>query len=463
MAYIDLYGVRGVLCASVSPGDTALYVDEALAGVISTRLVFPTDTTFLSVSTGVLSELVRVVGQSGRVLIVQRSQGNTQALSFPLGARLEFQVTAEAILGNMGAIPAIGITGTGAAVVTTPLLNNWNVDVPVVTILPALNSPIEVLGTFPNFQLALQNRDGCGGAGSEGGEGVSSIEATGIASGFISGDTAYIKVVPPNFVGSGVTITGSWPNITFSVAGLAGGTVTSVSVTGGLTITGIPTVAPTLSIANTGVTAGTYGGIQINARGQIVAVPASLNPVNVVVANTPLSVARAGDTITLSVASATTGSRGVVELADANDAWNPLDAANAATPAVVQKAIDELVVPLLPVASGADSFTGEPDASYTNAISATATPIVLASGEKAVVTVNVTAIDGTTPLTPVPFGIAVFNASAIKIRSNRIIPQCSQQMSFVLAGPVNTALTLVTTAIPGTASVTSFGLSIIKF
>lgn len=462
MAYISLYGVRGQVCEPVSPGDNTICVDAALAGVVAFRLL-PGDVTFFSISTSTLSELVKVTGTLGTRLIVERAQALTQALSFPIGSRLEFQVTSEAILGNMGAIPAIGITGTGAAVVTTPLLNNWNIDVPVVTLAPALNSPIEVLGTFPNFQLALQNRDGCGGSGSEGGEGVNSIEASGIASGFISGDTAYIKVVPPNFVGSGITISGSWPNINFSVAGLAGGTVTSVSVSGGLTITGIPTVAPTLSITNTGVAAGTYGGIQINARGQIVAVPATLNPVSVVAANAPLSVARAGDTVTLSVATATAGARGVVELTDVNDAWNPADNATAASPAVIQKAIDELVVPLLPVASGADSFTGEPDASYTNAISATTTPISLASGEKAVVTVNVTAVDGTTPLTPVPFGIAVFNASAVKIRSNRIVPQCSQQMSFVLAGPVSTALTLVTTAIPGTASVTSFGLSIIKF
>jgi hypothetical protein len=460
VAYISLYGVRGRVCEPVNPGDNVIVVDPALAGVIAFRILAG-DSTFFSISTATLSELVKVNGTlGGNMLVVERAQALTQALSFPIGATLAFEVTSEAILGNMGAIPAIGITGTGAAEVTNPTINQWGVFVPVVTIAPAVNSPIEVLGTFPNFQLALQARDGCGGTAGDTVPAITNVEASGIATGYASGDTAYINVLPPNFVGSGVTITGTWPNITFSVAGLAGGTVTSVGAGAGLSISGVPAVNPTLSITNTGVVAGTYGGIQINSRGQIVAVPATLNPVSVVNGNAPLSIVRAGDAITLSVAAATVAAPGVVELADPADVWNPADNTRAATPAVVQQGIDLLV---LPSASGAESFTGEPDASYTNAISATATPIVLAAGEKAIVMAHATALDGTAPLTPVNYGMAVFNAAPARVRSNRAIPQCSQQLSFLVQGPVNTVFTLVTTAIPGSASVVSFGLNIIKF
>ena len=75
--------------------------------------------------------------------------------------------------------------------------------------------------------------------------------------------------------GTGISTTGTYPNFTITnTSPSSGGTVTSVA--SGTGLTGGPiTTSGTLSIANTGVTAGTYGSaavipvIQVNSQGQI--------------------------------------------------------------------------------------------------------------------------------------------------------------------------------------------------
>src|SRR5690606_34664468 len=86
----------------------------------------------------------------------------------------------------------------------------------------------------------------------------------------------------PVFTGqNGVEVTGDWPNFVLDYSGAVGnGTVTSVAVGEGLTLTGNPNVAPNISITNTGVAAGDYAGLVITPTGQIEEIPAGFAPIS---------------------------------------------------------------------------------------------------------------------------------------------------------------------------------------
>jgi len=84
--------------------------------------------------------------------------------------------------------------------------------------------------------------------------------------------------------GTGISTTGTYPNFTITnTSPSSGGTVTSVATGTGLT-GGPITTSGTIAIANTGVTAGTYGSaavipvIQVNSQGQITSI--STQPTN---------------------------------------------------------------------------------------------------------------------------------------------------------------------------------------
>jgi hypothetical protein len=156
-------------------------------------------------------------------------------------------------------------TGSGSAVfATSPTLVTPNLGTPsAATLTSATGLPLTtgVTGTLP-----IAN----------GGTGTTSTtfanlttNVTGILP-VANGGTA--TATPSLVQGSGVTITGTWPNQTIAATG-SGGTVTSVAFSGGttgLTVTGSPvttsgtiTLAGTVAVANggTGLTAGTSGGI----------------------------------------------------------------------------------------------------------------------------------------------------------------------------------------------------------
>jgi hypothetical protein len=289
------------------------------------------------------------------------------------------------------------------------------------------------------------------------------MEGSGIATAFVSGGIGYVQVLAPAFVGAGgITVTGTWPNITFTGSGGGGGagTVTSVAVGAGLTLTGTPSVNPTISITATGVVAGNYGGVDINARGQIVSVPATFNPVSIITAGVGVVLGRVADNVTISMATGAVGVKGAVELVDPTDPYNPLIDNQVLTPAALAVALSSISSAS---AVGANNYTGEADASYTTAIGGSALSIELAAGKKALVFAEVTMVDGTTPLTPVAFGMAIFNATPTRIKADRKITQSKQNMAFLIEGPITaTTWSIVTTAIPAGASVVSYSLAIQK-
>jgi len=131
-----------------------------------------------------------------------------------------------------------------------------------------------------------------------------------------NGGTA--TATPSLVQGSGVTITGTWPNQTIAATG-TGGTVTSVAVSGGttgLTVSGSPitssgtiTLAGTVAVANggTGLTAGTSGGILAYTASGTLASSAALTA-NKVVIGGGAGVVPSTTTLLGTAAAVTTGS-----------------------------------------------------------------------------------------------------------------------------------------------------------
>jgi hypothetical protein len=256
----------------------------------------------------------------------------------------------------------------------------------------------------------------------------------------------------------GTAVTGVWPNFTIYSApgGGGGGGVSIVTVSDGLSLTGNPAVNPTISITNTGVTAGDYSGFVVNARGQITSLPVGFNPISSIVVPDGATVARVGGVVTITFDSADVGVRGLVALADESAPLDSSDVQTAVTPA--------LLAAQLGGASGSDvagSGTGEADATYTNALSSTAINLTLAAGERAILMGEVQVLDGTSPLAPVAYGVAVFDASANKKYATKICTQSSQSILGMMTGPFTGILHIQTSALPGGSTLQSAHLAAI--
>lgn len=460
MAAIYLYGQKGRLIFPADASTTVLVVDPALAGAIALNF-YPGAYTYLSITAGPSYELVKVTGVYGDNLVVERGQ-SSPAQSFPSGAILAFEVTAAAIEGDITTPPNIAaITGTGQAQVTSSSPNVFTVHVPTPFVVGGQG--IEITGTWPNITINVAATDCCGAPEPDegGGVGVTSLQGQGIVQAYAIGPEGYVKLDAPVFTGSGVTITGSWPNYTFTVASGAGGTVTSVAAAagGGLVVTGTPAIAPQIGMANTGVAAGTYGGVTINAKGQITAVPGGFNPISAINVTLPLVATPSLGAVALNVNNATFSARGVVTLVDDTDPFDPLNTTDAMTPAAVQKALDTLTESDV---TGNSSYTSEADGLYVNTVGGSATAFQLAAGEKAIVIATATVTNNTDPLDAHVWGLAVFNATPLKLKANKSIKQIHQSLIFTMTGPVSvTSLAIVTTDLTG-ATLLSYDLEILK-
>lgn len=452
------YGLEGTLAANASSGTTVILVNNSLSGSIAETFVNGVDTTYLALSVNGAYEIVKVTAVSGNALSVDREQDGTVASAFPLGASVAFIMPASAIIEEIedsGPIVPISITGLGIITANEVSPGDFTVDATAPT-FEGLNG-ISILGAWPNYTILWTQQDNecCGDQSSEGGVGITTINFGGIVEGFVNGNEATIFANTPSFTnGPGITVAGAWPNYTISAVG-GGGTVTSVVEGAGITITGNPNVNPTVSVANTGVTPGIYGDIEVNARGQITSIAVGFAPISSITPTEPVNAVRTGGDVAISVDLAAIGVPGVVALADETDTFDPLDNVNAATPAVVAQALSTLV---LPVVAGASAYIGEADADYVNTISGSAVAINIAAGEKAVVYAECTMLDPALPTDPVHFGMAVFSATPTRIKANRKVNQATQNMSFVVDGPINSSLAIVTTAIPAGATVVSYSL-----
>lgn len=457
--------IQGTLAADISSTTTLIPVDLDTLTELQTVVNFSGgEWTYLLLFDGVVYEEVKVTDTTGEYLIVQRgTSGSTPQVFSSLSTTLSTSFGRDAINDVVAENPVpVDFTVSGSGLAEVERVAN---DVTVHVDSPNFTGSggIKVLGQWPDVEFAIEIDSGgcCPDVG--GGEGATEITlaiSSEILSGSYSGGVLSLALQTPvfNAVG-GVVVTGEWPNFTIdtSLVGGGAGTVTGIAAGDGLTITGNPAINPTLSITNTGVVPGDYAGLVINARGQIDNVPVDFAPISeIVFADGAALVSRLAGVVTVTMAAADIGSAGMVALADPSAPVDPLDETSAVTPAMLASALGT------DLGSAAGTDSGEPDASYTNIISNTAVAVDLAAGETALLIGEVVVLDGTTPLTPVAYGVAVFDAGSVKRYSSKILTQSKQVLLGYITGPLTSSLSITTTALPAGSALQGARLAVLK-
>jgi hypothetical protein len=460
VAYKNAHGVSGNLQVQLPASNTAtvMQLDPASAAQLQV-LLSPGDWTYMQLDTGALTEVVLVNYSATQNFTITRQQDGTALNAHVVGAPARFVLVAAAV-ATLVTPPTLNITGTGLASASTS-----GEDVTIAVADPEFTGDgIQISGSWPslNFTITADDTNCCGGSGSGGSSGITGIYGYGIASVTQSGSTASITVPAPNFTSpnSSVTIGGSWPNLTFESTSGGSGTVTVVNAGSGITVTGNPNISPTIGLSATGVTAGTYGAMVVNAFGQITSLDSDFDPPSTITATAPLIATRTGDALALTISAAEEGVPGVAPLADSTEPLDPTDHTSAVTPALLASVVDALSGAAV---SGFNNYSPAPTANYSNIVSASPVPVSLAAGQSALVLANITMLNTSTPLTPVAFGMAVFNNSAALIQGDQSATQSQRSMSFILTGPLTTSLVLTSTAVPSGASITASGLQVIVF
>lgn len=460
MAYKNAYGAAGTLTASLPASGTAqnMQVDTTLAAILRSFLGTG-DWTYLLIGAGTTAEVVQVQYSATTSFPVLRAQdGTTPRLHAP-GDPAVFQITAVAIAA---AVPpqTLTVNTSGAITATQPTATELDLSVPPPNFT---GNGIAVSGAYPNYEFTLTEDDtGCCGSGTSSGGSTLSLYGNGLVEISQSGSTATITVEEPAFTGSGLSITGTWPNLNFAVNTSGAGTVTSVTGGSGITVTGSPSVNPTVSLSASGVTAGTYGGLQVDAFGRLIAIDPTFNPPDTISAvNSWVLVARTGNDMTIDVVEAAEGTIGVVALANASAPLDSTDHSTAVNPALLASVISALAGTSV---AGFTTNAGEATNLYTNIVSASPTSVVLAAGEQALVRATLTMLNTATPATPVQFGMAIFNTTGPTIiQGNRSITQSQQTIDVLLTGPLNIQIALASTAVPSGATVNSSSLTVTTF
>jgi len=171
--------------------------------------------------------------------------------------------------------------------------SNWNDDHQLVGTVPIANggtgasdapTALTNLGAYPASNPSGYGTGSVTSVAATAGTGIAVTGSPITTSGTLNiTNTAPDQTVVLN-AGTGISTTGTYPNFTITnTSPSSGGTVTSVATGTGLT-GGPITTSGTIAIANTGVTAGTYGSaavipvIQVNSQGQITSI--STQPTN---------------------------------------------------------------------------------------------------------------------------------------------------------------------------------------
>lgn len=455
MAFVPLYGLNTAITAATAAGAGQLKVDNNEATAIAAQL--GANFTYASLSDGVNYEIVRIDSVTAPFLNVTRGQDGTTTSAFPQGACLRYIWNSEGIIAVAGT-SNITLTGAGAVAIsgTYP---NFTITVPIPTITGTL--PIEVLGAWPAWEIGFQgNYGGCCCGGSGGGSGGTITEVTGSGLANVTGGTgptANIDVPVFNpIAGANMTITGTWPNITFaSSGGGGGGGVATVTGSAKIVLSGTPT-NPVINLVTTGA-GGTYNGVTYDAWGTITAVNSSYIPITTVTSGNPLATITypTSGTVDITYAQASTTDLGLVKMAPptVGGTNNPSDSTSAVSPAGINAVIGSLAgVSLV----SSYSYTADLAAAYTN----TAPPALtlgagLAVGHVLLITATCEIVDtslgaGVSPA----FGMAIFNGATL-VQGIKSITGHAHTITFTIPGPlsVGTTYTLKTTALSGTTSI----------
>ena len=460
MAIKSIVFRTGLILGAISDVSTILLVDSTFLDIVNSAMDFGAgDYFYLKLQEDDTLEEVKVVNATSTYLVIERA---ATAYPFTLAATYSTALGAAAvadIAAGVAPVAPITINGSGIANVTTDGAGTYTINVTQPNITG--QTGIEVTQAFPDYGVALiAGGNCCEGDDIDTGGADINIVGSGISDVSNDGNGTYtINTPSPTFSGAGVTISGVWPNLIFTVTAVGSGTVTSVAVGPGLSITGNPAVNPTINFNNSGVTAGAYGDMVVNARGQITSIAVGFNPVSAIAAANGLNVGRAGSTVTVSGIDAAEGVKGVVALADADAPLDTDDITTAVTPKLLASVLSDIAGPEL---YGGQLYSGEAGADYTNVVPSTAISLLLDAGDKAIVFANLTVRDNSAPTVAQNYGIALFDATGNLLHANKKLTQNNQFFMAIISGPFNDGLVLKTTAMPGSAAIISQAVSALQ-
>lgn len=460
MAFAPLYGFETNLTAATAPNVGLLQVDPNAASHVSVTLAGASS--YCALSDGLNYEIVRIDGVSGSNLVVTRAQSGTGSFSFPQGACLRFVWTSEGIAA-VASYGGITLTGSGAlgAIQTGP--NSWTLVVPTPTITST--APIQIMGAYPAWEItSTQMNSGCCCGGNTGGgttSGIQTVNGNGIVSTTTdtSGNTT-ISVTAPTFTGTGgITITGSWPAYTINyTGGSSSGGVTAISGSAKILVSGSPTT-PTLSLATTGVGAGSFNGLTYDSYGTITAVNPTYVPITTLTSgNAGITIAGAGGANTVTLNQATISALGGVKLADSTPAAtnNSSDNTSAVTPAGINSLLSSNLIASTTFSNSSALLA---PATYSNVVPITVT-VPGTSPVSVLITAIVSVVDSSSATIPPSFAIGVFNGASL-VAGTPVLLSGQVQLQYKVSVSSPTTFALHTTALTGTQSVQAASLSIV--
>ena len=465
MAYVSVNGAEGAITTPLpAVGNSAVVtLSTALASFLQSRLSAG-DWTYMGIGEGDALEVVKLYYSASSQFSIDRAQDGTYLNAHPASSLAKYLFVLEAVQ-DITPTESATVIAEFPITVSNPIAGQFSVGLQAPNFING--DGLSISGSWQDgytFELVPSDIGctGCGNAGTGGSGTTVAVLAGGVAEVNEVGSTFTVTVQEPNFASSdnSVYISGLWPNYDIVARGVGSSGVSTVSGGTGISVTGNPGVSPVINIAATGVVAGGYGGIQVNAQGQLTSVDAGFAPPSSIAATLPLVAERTGNAVAFSVGAASEGTAGVVALADADNPMDGADRATAVTPALLAAVVASLAGAEV---AGGQTYTGEADSAYSNILSAPAVSLNLAAGESALVHAEVTIVDSVTPASVVQYGLAVFNTSQLRLQSNRSVSQNQQSMTFLITGPVAYGLALVTTTLPSNSVVASTSLTAIVF
>jgi hypothetical protein len=372
---IELAGFSTTLAGPLSSSATSATLEATGASTLNAALG-GSGWCYLLIVSPIGQELVKATQGANPTISITRAVDGSTAQSFPTGAFVRFAIGNSAVQDLIDAGPGgiANVTGSGLATVTTPVAGTRNVDVAT----PAFTSSdgsLVIGGSWPALDFTFSaSKDaidgtvtvvtGSGDFTITNGSTTPNVSLTNIlgtvtgtaygsygAGGYITGlrvtSTGRVATVDVQALTDGVyanaSVTVSSGRITSVVAGSGSSGVTSVVQGTGISITGSGTV-PIIGLANSGVTAGSYGGLTIDAFGRITSIAGGFNPISFIASGTPELVITAGapGSVTITIAVASTLTRGIVRLATTSEATDFTNQSLAMTPAGFKSALNSV-------------------------------------------------------------------------------------------------------------------------
>jgi hypothetical protein len=440
--------------AYTAVGAAQIALPASVIAMLTAQLAGGAYYTAVSVTDGVNYEVMNIVGVTAGGADVVRGVDGTVAVPLAQGSQVRFVWTTQGI-GDVA--PGGGVTLTGAG--GTAVSGGPDYVIGSYDYAPGDNVTFTPLGPL---KYAI-NFNGASPVGPP----AVTVTASGIATASGGPVNYNIFVAPPAFVGAGgITVTGTWPDITITNELASGGTLMGVIGGAGITVSGDLTLNPTISLSTVGPGIGAYGGIHLNAYGQVTAIDASLvtgitSPTSGVTIGGPTA-----GVFSISVATATHTQQGLVSLAPTTGANDVANDTQAVTPAGIANVVAGLTNTFNPA-----SFTivGNQNAlspaAYTNTISSFIINIpILAAGKSALIDIYVESYDPVNPTVLQNLGIGLFDAAILLAGVSNLVSGNVRHLKYLAVGPTTVAgsLTVKTTPLVGSQIIGSYHASVTK-